>query len=172
MFGKCLLERTLVMDHQLCEVGWPVSSLPAFISPVFPSGPHSLLDGQRASNPWFEVCLEPWIFGTVCKRSSRYATGPSKTYMFQAISSPKTIYIYLYALLLKGAMEKLSCAWVLWINGSLNPAWSCVISWQICQKHLWTVLEDVKILLRSTLSINLFVSKCIMCCHYLASQVV
>ena len=44
--GECLLERTLVLSHQLFEVGWPVPFLAAFISPVFPSGPHSLLGGQ------------------------------------------------------------------------------------------------------------------------------
>ena len=44
--GKCLLERTLFLGHQLCEVRWPVPFLAAFVSPVFPSGPHSLLSGQ------------------------------------------------------------------------------------------------------------------------------
>ena len=44
--GECLLERTLVLSHRLFEVGWPVPFLAAFISPVFPSGPHSLLGGQ------------------------------------------------------------------------------------------------------------------------------
>ena len=28
---------------------------------------------EQASNPWLEVCLEPWIFG---KHSNRYATRP------------------------------------------------------------------------------------------------
>ena len=32
--------------HQLYEVGWPVHFLAIFISPVFPPGPNSLLDGQ------------------------------------------------------------------------------------------------------------------------------
>ena len=44
--GECLLERTLVLSYQLCEVGWPVPFLAAFISPVFAPGPHSLLGGQ------------------------------------------------------------------------------------------------------------------------------
>ena len=44
--GECLLERTLVLSHRPFEVGWPVPFLAAFISPVFPPGPHSLLGGQ------------------------------------------------------------------------------------------------------------------------------
>ena len=44
--GECLLERTLVLGHRLCEVGWPVPFPAAFISPVFPPGPHSLLGGH------------------------------------------------------------------------------------------------------------------------------
>ena len=44
--GECLLERTLVLGHRLFEVGWPVPFLAAFISPVFPPGPHLLLGGQ------------------------------------------------------------------------------------------------------------------------------
>ena len=36
---KCLLERTLVLGHQLCEVGRSVPFLATFISPVFPPGP-------------------------------------------------------------------------------------------------------------------------------------
>ena len=37
---ECLLERTLVLGHRLCEVGWPVPFLATFIFPVFLSGPH------------------------------------------------------------------------------------------------------------------------------------
>ena len=44
--GEWLLEKTLVLGHRLCEVGWPVTFLAAFISPMFPPGPHSLLGGQ------------------------------------------------------------------------------------------------------------------------------
>ena len=47
--GELLLERTLVLGHRLFEVGWSVPFLAAFISPVFPPGPHSLLGGQWAS---------------------------------------------------------------------------------------------------------------------------
>ena len=36
----------LVLSYRLCEVGWPVPFLAAFISPVFPSGTHLLLGGQ------------------------------------------------------------------------------------------------------------------------------
>ena len=44
--GKCLLERTDILGHRLCEVGWPVPFLAVFISPLFPLGPHSLLGEQ------------------------------------------------------------------------------------------------------------------------------
>ena len=43
--SECLFERTLALSYRLCEVGWPVPFLTAFISPVFPPGPYSLLDG-------------------------------------------------------------------------------------------------------------------------------
>ena len=80
---ECLLGRTLVLGHRLCEVGWPVPILAAFISPVFPFAPiRCWVDSERASNPWLEVCLEPWIFGTVGKCSNRHATRPSSNYMF------------------------------------------------------------------------------------------
>ena len=46
--GECLLEKTLVLGHRLCEGGWPFPFLAAFISPVFPPGPHLLLGGQWA----------------------------------------------------------------------------------------------------------------------------
>ena len=39
MLGKRLLERTLVLGHRLCEAGWPVPFLAAFILPVFPPVP-------------------------------------------------------------------------------------------------------------------------------------
>ena len=41
-----LSERTLVLGYWICEVGWPVPFLTAFISPVFSPGPYSLLGGQ------------------------------------------------------------------------------------------------------------------------------
>ena len=44
--GEYLLERTLVLGYQLCEVGWPVPFLIDFIPPVLPLGPCSLLGGQ------------------------------------------------------------------------------------------------------------------------------
>ena len=40
------VRETLVLSHRLCEVGWPVPYLAAFISPVFPPGTHLLLGGQ------------------------------------------------------------------------------------------------------------------------------
>ena len=40
------VRETLVLSHRLCEVGWPVPFLAAFISPEFPPGPHLLLGGQ------------------------------------------------------------------------------------------------------------------------------
>ena len=36
-------------EPSACEVGWPVPSLAAFISPVFPLGTYLLLGEQRAS---------------------------------------------------------------------------------------------------------------------------
>ena len=48
--GDCLLlERTLVLGCQLCEVGCPVLFITAIISPVFQPGPHLLLGGQQVS---------------------------------------------------------------------------------------------------------------------------
>ena len=41
-----LLKRTLIQSHRVCEIGWPVSFLATFITPVFPSDPNSLLGGQ------------------------------------------------------------------------------------------------------------------------------
>ena len=73
--GECLLERTLVLSHRLFEVGWPVPFLAAFISPVFPPGPHSLLGGQGASvQPLVLGGSRTVVFGTVGKRSNGYAT--------------------------------------------------------------------------------------------------
>ena len=46
--GKFLLERTLVLGHWLCKVGWPVPFLAALISTKFPPGPNLLLGGQQA----------------------------------------------------------------------------------------------------------------------------
>ena len=40
------VRETLVLSHRLCEVGWPVPFLAAFITPVFPPGTHLLLGGQ------------------------------------------------------------------------------------------------------------------------------
>ena len=40
------VRETLVLSHRLCEVGWPVPFLAAFISLVFPPGTHLLLGGQ------------------------------------------------------------------------------------------------------------------------------
>ena len=40
------VRETLVLSHRLCEAGWPVPFLAAFISPVFPPGTHLLLGGQ------------------------------------------------------------------------------------------------------------------------------
>ena len=45
-FEECLLERTFVLGHRLCEVGWLVPFLATVIFPVFPPGPHLLLGGQ------------------------------------------------------------------------------------------------------------------------------
>ena len=75
--GECLLERTLVLSHRLFEVGWPVPFLAAFISPVFPPGPHSLLGGQWASVQSLVLGgSRTVVFATVGKRSNRYATRP------------------------------------------------------------------------------------------------
>ena len=41
----CLLERTVVLGHRLCDVGWSVPFLATVILPVSPPGPHSLLGG-------------------------------------------------------------------------------------------------------------------------------
>ena len=56
------VRETLVLSHRLCEVGWPVPFLAAFISPVFPPGTHLLLGGQCewVINNWLYVGLEPW----------------------------------------------------------------------------------------------------------------
>ena len=50
----CLLERTLVLGRQHCEVGWPVPFLAAFIPQYFHRVPICCwLDSERASNHWF-----------------------------------------------------------------------------------------------------------------------
>ena len=75
--GECLLERTLVLSHRLCEVGWPVPFLAAFISPVFPSGTHLLLGGQLVGNQPLALCWsQTVVFASGSKRSNRYATRP------------------------------------------------------------------------------------------------
>ena len=55
------VRETLVLSHRLCEVGWPVPFLAAFISPVFPPGTHLLLGGQWVIKQWLYVGLEPWF---------------------------------------------------------------------------------------------------------------
>ena len=59
-------------SHRLFEVGWPVPFPTAFISPVFPPDPHSLLGGQGASvQPLDLGGSRTVVFGTVGKRSNR-----------------------------------------------------------------------------------------------------
>ena len=71
------VRETLVLSHQLFEVGWPVPFLAAFISPVFPPGPHLLLGGQWVCNQPLALCgSRTVVFTTVSKRSNRYATRP------------------------------------------------------------------------------------------------
>ena len=68
----------LVLSHRLCEVGWPVSFLAAFISPVFPPGPHLLLGGQWTGIQQLALGgSRAVVLATVGKRSNRYATRPS-----------------------------------------------------------------------------------------------
>ena len=75
MLGKCLLAKTLVLGHRICEVGWPVPFLAAFISPGSRPGPHSLLGGQWASvQPLALGELRTVVFGTVGILPDRYAT--------------------------------------------------------------------------------------------------
>ena len=46
---------------------------PFYIPSVSTSSPTSCWVGsERASNPWLKLWFEPWIFGTVGKRSNRY----------------------------------------------------------------------------------------------------
>ena len=69
------VRETLVLSHRLCEVGWPVPFLAAFISPVFPPGPRLLLGGQWVGNrPLARRVPQAVVFGTVRKHSNRYAT--------------------------------------------------------------------------------------------------
>ena len=59
----------------------PLPFLAIFISPVFPPGPHSLLGGHSASfQPLARSVSQTVVFGTVDKRSSRYAPCPEMTY--------------------------------------------------------------------------------------------
>ena len=88
---ECLLERTLVLSHRLFEVGWPVPFLAAFISPVFPPGPHWLRGGQWANvQPLVLGGSRTVVFSTVGKRSNRYATRPySKRQNFRDRYEPR-----------------------------------------------------------------------------------
>ena len=52
------VRETLVLSNQLCEVGWPVPFLAAFISPVFPPGPHLLLGGHLNLSIAIRKCKE------------------------------------------------------------------------------------------------------------------
>ena len=82
-----MLERTLFLGHWLCEVGWPAPFLAAFISPVSPPGPHSLLGGQWAGiQTLVRVGSRTVVFGTVGKHSNRYATHPYETYYVNNIN--------------------------------------------------------------------------------------
>ena len=75
--GECLLERTLVLGHRHCEIGWPDPFLAAFISSVFPPGTHLQLGGQWASSqPMVPGGSRTAVWGTVGKHSNRYATRP------------------------------------------------------------------------------------------------
>ena len=77
MLGNCPLERTLILGHRLFEVGWPVPFLAAFVAPVLPPGPHSLLGGQWASVQLIARSgYRAVVFGIVGKCSNRYATRP------------------------------------------------------------------------------------------------
>lgn len=42
------------MGIRLCKLGWPVLFIAPFISVLFQLGPHSLLESERAPNPWLE----------------------------------------------------------------------------------------------------------------------
>ena len=78
LWDKPQLDRALVLGHRHCEVGWTVPFLAAFNSPVFPPGTHLLLGGHRASfQPVVPGGSRTAFFGTVGKRSNRYATHPS-----------------------------------------------------------------------------------------------
>ena len=66
------VRETLVLSHRLCEVGWPVPFLAAFISPVFPPGTHLLLGGQSVSNQPLALCWSRTVvFASGSKRSNR-----------------------------------------------------------------------------------------------------
>ena len=76
------VRETLVLSHRLCEVGWPVPFLAAFISPVFPPGTHLLLGGQWVGNQPLALCWSRTVvFASGSKRSNREATRPPYLYI-------------------------------------------------------------------------------------------
>ena len=83
-----LVRETLVLSHPLCEEGWPVPFLAAFISPEFPPGTHLLLGGQWVGNQPLALCgSRTVVFATVSKRPNRYATRPLLyNYVYQVLS--------------------------------------------------------------------------------------